>query len=97
MSDLDLMFNCGDLGRVVSIREYLAELLLTLWSEGESFSGKRPFGNSGWESDLFVPLIKAGVVSGELDEDEYIEEVDHKKGNAVIAEMIREMCGTGGA
>ena len=97
MSNLDLMFRCDDLGRVVSIREYLAELLLTLWRQGESFSGKRPFCNSGWDWDLFVPLIKAGVVRGTLDEFGYIAECDDERGHALVAEMIREMCGTGGA
>jgi hypothetical protein len=45
-----------------TIGEYLGTLLLTLWQEGESFNGKRPFGNSGWEYDVYRGLIKAGVV-----------------------------------
>jgi hypothetical protein len=35
-----------------NVREYLKALLTELWREGESFSGKRPFGNSGWEREL---------------------------------------------
>ena len=30
-----------------NIGEYLKALLSAVWHEGESFSGKRPFGNSG--------------------------------------------------
>lgn len=43
-----------------TIRDYLKGLLTNLWTEGEGFSGKRPFGNSGWRHDLYRPLIAAG-------------------------------------
>ena len=39
-----------------TVREYLVTLLSVLWDEGESFSGKRPLGNSGWEYELLDPL-----------------------------------------
>jgi len=52
-----------------TIREYLHLLLLAIWQEGEGFSGKRPFGDSGWEYDLYVPLIRHGIVDGTLDEE----------------------------
>lgn len=72
----------------VTIRGYLHGLLSTLWEEGEGFSGKRPYGNSGWEYDLYVPLIKAGVVDGELDKYGYIEDIDTPTANRVIFECI---------
>jgi hypothetical protein len=43
-----------------TVRDYLKGLLQNLWIEGEGFSGKRPFGNSGWEYDLYQPLIAVG-------------------------------------
>lgn len=43
-----------------TIRDYLKGLLDSLWTQGEGFSGKRPFGNSGWRHDLYRPLIAAG-------------------------------------
>jgi hypothetical protein len=89
---LDIKFYCSDLGRDVMIREYLHALLDTVWVEGEGFSGKRPFGNSGWEHDLYVPLIKAKVIKGVLDEDGYIHDVDDKKGYKVVRELIKHMC-----
>lgn len=53
----------------VTVGDYLQELLLALLHEQDLFSGKRPFGNSGWfESDLSPPLIKAGLIQGKLDE-----------------------------
>lgn len=33
---------------------YLIALLRQLWQEEEGFSGKRPFGNSGWTWDLYA-------------------------------------------
>lgn len=93
MSNLDLKFQCYDLHGEVTIREYLRELLVTLWCEGEGFSGKRPFGNSGWERDLYKPLIAACVIAGELDEHGRIEECDDGAGHNVILGLIDEMCG----
>lgn len=54
---------------------YLSALLMTLYREGEGFSGKRPFGNSGWEGEVAEAWVRAGLLPGELttdcwDEDE---------------------------
>ena len=88
---LELVFYCDDLDRTLSIREYLKELLRKLWKEGEGFSGKRPFGNSGWEWDVAKPLIRFGVINGALDEDDYIEDIDTKAFNKLILELIDEL------
>lgn len=45
-----------------TIGEYLESLLLGIWNEGESFSGKRPFGNSGWEHELQLCLAQHGYI-----------------------------------
>ncbi|MDF2695260.1 MAG: hypothetical protein K0S65_3643 [Labilithrix sp.] len=45
-------FNDGGDTDATTVGEYLAELLITLLTEEEGFSGKRPFGNSGWIADL---------------------------------------------
>lgn len=76
----------------ITIREYLYSLLYELWKEGECFSGKRPFGNSGWEYDLYKPLVEAKLVKGKLDEFGFIEEVDEKKANKIVFDLIRAMC-----
>lgn len=88
---LGLRFDSDDLERSVTIREYLVELLTHLWIEGESFSGKRPFGNSGWQSDLYAPLIRAGVISGTFDEYGYIYQCDEDAGNAAIQRAIAHL------
>lgn len=52
-----------------TVGDYLRALLACVWKEGESFSGKRPFGNSSWEVDVYTALARAGLVEGERDED----------------------------
>jgi hypothetical protein len=52
-----------------TVRGYLRSLLLKLWDEQESFDGKRPFGNSSWEYDLYAALVQAGHVKGTIDAD----------------------------
>lgn len=46
------------------VGDYFTALLYNLWSDGEAFSGKRPFGNSSWEWDVYKALAKAGLVTG---------------------------------
>lgn len=86
----------ADLGRVVSLREYLHELLSCLWNEGEGFSGKRPFGNSGWDNDVYAFLVKAGSIEGDLDEDGRLNSCDKGKGNALMAGLLTAAFGLEG-
>jgi hypothetical protein len=74
-----------------TVKGYLIKLLETLWREEAGFSGKRPFGNSGWECDLLVPLVKAGLIAGSLDEDGYLENVDDDAGEALILAAIKAL------
>lgn len=71
-----------------TVRGYLLALLKRVWVDGEEFSGKRPFGNSGWEYDLFRPLVQAGFVEGTLDEWGGIVDVDYDAGNKLIHQAI---------
>lgn len=47
---LDILMGENDAG-ALTVRDYLKALLRRLWLEQEGFSGKRPFGNSGWEDE----------------------------------------------
>ena len=84
----DIEHDFRDLGGVTTIRAYLVELLRVLWTEGEGFSGKRPFGNSGWEFDLYAALVAGGAITGELDEDGYLVEYDKQAADKLIFEVI---------
>lgn len=54
-----------------TIGAYLVALAREVWRENEGFSGKRPFGNSGWEGEIYTALAAAG----------YIEATDHGGGD----------------
>ncbi len=76
----------------ITIRDYLAELLFRLWSEQESFSGKRPFGNSGWQLDLYTPLAGAGFISGTIDEEGYLNDYNLSEAREFVEQLIKTMC-----
>ncbi|MDH5640873.1 MAG: hypothetical protein OEY28_06230 [Nitrospira sp.] len=67
---LEVRFD-SDAGDGLTVRQYLHKLMSLLWKEQESFDGKRPFGNSDWEFDLYKPLAKAGFIDlGPLHEED---------------------------
>lgn len=73
-----------------TIGDYLRALLLELWYEGEGFSGKRPFGDSGWEYDIFEALGRAGLIHVTFDDD-YLDEIDVEKANLLISNAIKSL------
>jgi hypothetical protein len=72
---LDCPMSENDSG-ATTIRGYLIALLAGVWAEEEGFSGKRPFGNSGWKYDIYDALAKAGLIQATLDEDGFIDQLD---------------------
>jgi hypothetical protein len=81
-----------------SIKEFFLRLAREVMAEGESFSGKRPFGNSGWECDLYIALGNAGVMPSCEDEDGYYdppEDFDDRQADRLLVGavdyMIREL------
>lgn len=95
---LDLPMGDND-ANAATVRGYLKALLTKLWEEDEGFSGKRPFGNSGWSRELYFPLVKAGRVKGEIDtvdtyggvEQECLEEYDAEACNQLIFDAIDQL------
>jgi hypothetical protein len=73
-----------------TIRGYLVALVRGVWHEGEDFSGKRPFGNSNWESEVYIALADAGVIEATRDEDGDVEWTDEEqgRGDALIRDAI---------
>ena len=76
-----LEFDC-DLGRV-SVRHFLIELAKQCWIEGESFGGNRPFGNSGWQYEVYYALADAGFIKGKRVGNEWLT-LDDKAGHKLI-------------
>ena len=77
-----------DLSEEITLRQYLYDLMSTLWCEQDGFSGKRPFGNSGWDYEIYLPLVKAGLIKGRIDEDGYIAELDDVGANEFVLTQI---------
>ena len=74
-----------------TIGDYLKNLLKEVFIQGEGFSGKRPFGDSGWEYDVYIPLVKAGIIDGSIDEDGYVDEIDSASAEQLIIELIEKV------
>lgn len=89
-SILDVEFDDPDVGET-TMRKYFQALLLKLFEEEEGFSGKRPFGNSGWTSGMEAALIREGYVVGKIDEDGYIEEIDNAAFSNAVAYAINRL------
>ncbi len=85
---LDLPLAKENEAGAATVRGYLKALLRELWREEGSFSGKRPFGESGWKHDLYVPLVRAWLVAGVIDEDGFIEDVDKEAADNLILAAI---------
>ena len=87
---LNLPMHKDNDAEVDTIRDYLHSLLKTLWKEGEGFSGKRPFGNSGWKHELYLALVRGGIVDGEYDEEyDDLLDCDEKEANKLILKAIK--------
>lgn len=54
--------------RAETIQDYLISLAEEVWFEEEGFSGKRPFGNSGWQGEVILSLVVAGAIPGKVEE-----------------------------
>ena len=86
---LDTEFQSTDCG-IITARWFLKLLLMTLLEKGESFSGKHPFGNSGWEYELATPLIMAGVITGQI-EDGYAKPDDEAAYQAALETLVEAL------
>ena len=62
MNILDVAMGPND-ANAATVRDYLKALLSMVWAEEEGFSGKRPFGNSGWQDEVHSALEKVGVIA----------------------------------
>jgi hypothetical protein len=70
-SILDLPMRSND-AAASTVRVYLIRLLRAVWHDEEGFDGKRPFGNSGWQDEIYAELVRAGYLDGAFDGNELI-------------------------
>jgi hypothetical protein len=88
---LAIEFESLDLGYSLSIRQYLKELLKTLWQEGEEFSGKRPFGNSSWQSEIYEALARKGLITSQLDKEGFLTNFDEQAADQLVLKLIEAL------
>lgn len=88
---LNLKINNVRFDSDLTIRGYLLLLLDKVWNEGECFNGKRPFGDSGWEYDLYKPLVLEKIITGTVDEDGDCFDIDRIYGHEIITDLIKAM------
>lgn len=74
-----------------TVAQYLAILLDTVWDEGEAFSGKRPFGSSGWHHEVYRALAAAGHIAATEDPDGGYTEMDTDTADQLIRDAIRTL------
>ncbi len=86
---LDTPMEVND-AEAATIREYLVALAAGVWNQGEGFSGKRPFGSSGWEWDLYDALVTAGHITGTVDSRGTVD-ADRSAGDRLIAAAIQAL------
>ena len=88
MNILELSMGTND-AKAKTIRGYLKSLLSELWREEESFSGKRPFGNSGWQWEVYRALIDGGAVPGKSSDGD-VDFADYSTGRAMADVLIQK-------
>ncbi len=82
-----------EIGPHTTVREYLADLLCSLWRDGDDFEPADPTGRTHWQIPVYRALVRHGFVTGRLD-DEYLREIDDKQADQLIDDVIRVMTGT---
>jgi hypothetical protein len=88
---LDLPLPDND-AEAATVRDYLTALLSLVWEHEQGFSGKRPFGNSGWQYEVYGPIVRAGLLPGTFDEyDELGGEFDHREADRLIQAAVAEL------
>lgn len=87
---LDLPMDEND-ADAATVRDYMKALLRAVLTETEGFSGKRPFGNSGWDWDMHKPLVRAGLVKGTLDADGYLDAHDAEAADKMLLAAVNDL------
>ena len=78
-----------------TINQYLIALADSVWEQDESFSGKRPFGNSGWKYEIYEALARNGFIKCTLYDEGDIDDIDTAEGDKLISlaiETLYENC-----
>lgn len=83
---LDLPMGPND-ANAATVRDYLIEVLRLAWRDEADYDGKRPFGNSGWQWDVYGALADALVVPSARDEFGELD-LDTREADAILDAAI---------
>ena len=86
---LDLPMPEND-ANAATIRDYLTALLIRVWIDEADFSGKRPFGNSGWQWDVYKVLAEAELLASTTDEFGELD-LDIREAGQIMTGAIRAL------
>lgn len=92
--DIPVAFEYHGRETTLPLRNYLRTLLSDLWARTSQFEGKRPYGSSGWKTDVFGAMIRSGHIKGELDENGWVETLTDKerqKADKMIQVLINDI------
>jgi len=78
-----------------TIRHYLLALLHRLWTEQESFSAKRPFGNSDWSAEIVSALVSGRAIEGVFDRYGRLQDYEVSQADAAIEKAIAALYESG--
>lgn len=73
-----------------AVGEYLIKVLETVWTD-ENASGKRVFGNSFWQHEVYGALARQGLIIGSFDDEGYLESLDKPMALASVMLAIRSL------
>lgn len=88
----NIEYHSVELDNQTTIGDFLKELLCRVWVEGDEFSGKAAFGNSGWQWEIYQVLVDNGIVKGRMTKYEELElsSKEMKKADKIILDIIVE-------
>ncbi len=84
----NIEFQSQQMDTQVTVGDWLKSLLCLVWEEGEGFSGKRPWGDSGWEYDIYETFVENNIISGTIDEYGGVEDCDDRLADKIILDII---------
>lgn len=70
--------------RAETVGQYLGALSRMVWEYEQSFDGKRPFGNSSWQWEVYEALGKAGIIEVTYDKWEEPQLADRDEVDGLI-------------
>lgn len=74
-----------------TVREYLAGLLLKVWVDREIFDGKKPYGNSDWEYEVYAALAEAGLIETDPNADGMVTDRGCRQADELVDAAIRSL------